>query len=107
MSRMERVANDYRSGRITSGELVWDAWTTAREDSHGVADPIEALRAHLSPGAYQAVQEASRKTLAISHVDSTGFIPYDRCADLTQMELSPDFVPRTFIERLAAYAEHE
>jgi hypothetical protein len=107
MSRLERVAKEYCRGLRTNGELVWDAWTTAREDSHGADDPVEALRLHLSAEAYEALRDASRKKLATMEVESGGFIPYDRCPDLTKMELSPDFVPRTFIDRLAATTRHE
>ena len=101
MARMEREANKYRRGLITSVELTWDAWTTAREDSRGIIDPVEALRTNLSPQSFEAVRDAAKMKL-VGLEDATGFVPYDRCDDLSEIESSPDFVPRAFIERLAS-----
>jgi hypothetical protein len=107
MTRMEREANDYWRGLRTHSELVWDAWTTAKEDSHGIADPVEALRAHLSASAFAAAQAACRQELAAMGIDATGFLPHRFLRSDTDMELSPEFVPRTFIERLATEVQND
>jgi hypothetical protein len=104
---MEREANEYRSGLRTHSELIWDAWTTAREDSHGIADPVEALRAHLSTSAFAAAQEACRQKLTTMSIDATGFLPHHFLRPDTDMESSPEFVPRTFIERLATEVQND
>src|SRR6266542_4058891 len=102
MPRMEREANEYRRGLRTPSELVWDAFVTAREDSHGIADPVEALRAHLSVSAFAAAQEASRQVFGTMSIEETGFLPHRFLRPNTDMESSPEFVPRKFIEQLAA-----
>jgi hypothetical protein len=105
--RLEREANEYRRGLRTHCELVWDALTTAREDSRGIADPVKALRANLSASAFSAAQEASRQVLATMSADETGFLPHRFLRPDIDMESSPEFVPRRFIEHLAAEIQND
>ena len=106
MTRLEREAAEYQRGLRTHCELVWDAWITATEDSRGLTDRVAVLSAHLSASAFGAVQLAARCLLETSDADFEGFIPYRFGVTDSGMESRPEFVPRTFIDRLAAEVQH-
>jgi len=106
MARLERSASEYGRGKLTNSELVWDAWTTAKEDSHGLTDRVAVLRAHLSASAFAAVQLAARNLLETWDADDTGFLPCCFAIPEEGAQSRPEFVPRTFIDRLAVEVQH-
>ena len=104
--RLEHEAKRYQRGVMTNSELVWDAWTTAKEDSRGLTDRVAVLRAHLSAEAFATVQLAARNLWETWEPESTGFLPCCFAIPEEGAESRPEFVPRSFIERLAIEVQH-